>query len=270
MPALATIHTCDAKADSHNSDPTEDVSLYLPSALAHTPSHPRALPSSCLEVLVVPCNVCLHEMEWELPNAQASDALAELCDGLCLRSYLYIDKDCFQHGQRHNTRSRGIINHTVVKIAAAALKYCAACLAIKGLAPALDKVGWEDAYPLLASKDIRAMGKADPSLLDQWQEEVWLPLEEMERVNRFFNYKAAEWGRHALAVCSTDTYNDRATAEGRRAYAAEQALMYSVMSRQAAHLWLHVPTFVALGYGLIVLEDVETTEKGENNAEDKE
>ncbi|KAF8155970.1 hypothetical protein B0H34DRAFT_783611 [Crassisporium funariophilum] len=315
MPALATIRTRDAEADDHDSDPTEDVSLYLPSALAHTPSHPRALPLSCLEVPVVPCDVRLREMEWELRNAQASDALAELRDGLRLRSYLYIDKDRFQRGQRHNTRSRGIIDRTVVKIAAAASKYRAARLAIKGLAPVLDKVGWEDAYPLLASEDIRAMGEADPSVhvrrgpaqgrhrgswiwtrlgdleymdddllqddlrmewckgkarADRWQEEVRLLLEEMERVDRFFNYKAAEWGRHGLAVCSSGTYDDRATAEGRRAYAAEQAAMYSAMRRRAAHLWLHVPTFVALGYGLIVPEDVETAEKGDDDAEDKE
>ncbi|KAF8158043.1 hypothetical protein B0H34DRAFT_674528 [Crassisporium funariophilum] len=314
MPALATIRMCDAEADDHNSDPTEDVSLYLPSALAHTPSHPCTLPLSCLEVPVVPCNVCLREMEWELRNAQASDALAELRDGLRLCSYLYIDKDRFQRGQRHNTCSRGIIDRTVVKIAAAASKYRAARLAIKGLAPVLDKVGWEDAYPLLASEDIRAMGEADPSVhvrrgpaqgrhrgswiwtrlgdleymddllqdnlrmewckgkarADQWQEEVRLLLEEMERVDRFFNYKAAEWGRHGLAVCSSGTYNDRATAEGRRAYAAEQAAMYSAMRRRATHLWLHVPTFVALGYGLIVPEDVETAEKGDDDAEDKE
>ncbi|KAF8066636.1 hypothetical protein FPV67DRAFT_1417508 [Lyophyllum atratum] len=315
MPALATIRTRDAEADDHDSDPTEDVSLYLPSALAHSSSHPRALPSSRLQAPVVPCDIRLREMEWELRNAQASDALAELRDGLRLRSYLYIDKDRFQRGQRHNTRSRGIIDRTEVKIAAAASKYRAARLAIEGLAPALDKVGWEDAYPLLAREDIRAMGEADPSVrvrpgpaqgrhrgswiwtrlgdleykdddllqddlriewckgkarADRWQEEVRLLLEEMERVDRFFNHKAVEWESRTLVVCSAGRYDDRATAEGRRAYAYQQAATYSAMRRRAAHLWHHVPTFVAQGHGLLVPEDVQTAEKGDDDAEEEQ
>ena len=89
--------------------PVSDIKLYLPSAL--TPASNIA------------CNVRLYQIEWDLCQAQAQDALHELHDGLQLHSYVYMDKDCFQQGQHRNTCSRGLIDHLEVRVDVAAVKY---------------------------------------------------------------------------------------------------------------------------------------------------
>ena len=103
------------------------------------------------------CDNRLCQLEWELHQAQAEDALHELRDSLRLRSYMYMDKDRFQRGQRHNTRSRGIIDHLEVKVNAAAAKYWAARQAISTLASPLNQVGWAINFPILNASDIKGL-----------------------------------------------------------------------------------------------------------------
>ncbi|KAF8065143.1 hypothetical protein FPV67DRAFT_1419520 [Lyophyllum atratum] len=299
MPALSAVRARDAEAHDDD-DFAANISLYLPSSPSTTPP--------------IPFDRRLSEMEWDLRNAQASDALAELRDGLRLRSYLYMDKDRFQRGQRHNTRSRGIIDRTEVRITAAASKYRAARKAIGGLAASLGKFGWEDVYQELKDRDIRALSEEDITKVrrpgpaeghrelswiwkklgdlelydellqddlriewckgkaraDRWQEEVLLLLEEMGRVDRFLSYKAAEWTAHAASIVKVAFYDDAATDEGRAAYAHEQAAMYRAMQRRCAHLWRHVPAYVAAGSGLIIPKDVENAEQDDDDLEGAE
>jgi hypothetical protein len=120
--------------------PVSNVKLYLPSTLT--------LASN------ISCDVRLYQIEWDLHQAQAQDALHERRDGLRLRSYVYMDKDCFQQGQRRNTHSRGLIDHLEVRVDAAAVKYRVARQAISSLAPPLNHVGWERNFPVLQATDI--------------------------------------------------------------------------------------------------------------------
>lgn len=69
------------------------------------------------------CDNRLCQLEWALHQAQVEDALHELHDSLRLRFYVYMDKDRFQRGQRHNTWLCGIIDCLEVKVNVAAAKY---------------------------------------------------------------------------------------------------------------------------------------------------
>jgi len=108
-------------------EPVSDIKLYLPSSIT-------------LDSNIV-CNNRLCQLEWELHQAQAEDALHELCDSLHLWSYMYMDKDRFQRGQCQNTRSCGIIDHLEVKVNVAAAKYWVTQQAISTLASPLNQVG---------------------------------------------------------------------------------------------------------------------------------
>lgn len=145
IPGLSAIRSHDAEYQSPDQtadDAAHDIKLYLPSSI---PSR-------------VPCDNRLRQIEWELRMAQATDGLADLRDALRMRSYLYIDKDRFQRGQRQNTRARGIISRAELKINAAASKYRAARKALQGLS----RVGqWEHTFPILLVTDIRSLTDAE-------------------------------------------------------------------------------------------------------------
>lgn len=96
-------------------------------------------------------------MEWDLRFAQANDALEDLRSALRLRSYLFIDKDRFQRGQRANTRSQTLISRTQAKVSASAEKYNVARQAMISLNRILCKVGWQRSFPELRSGDIRGL-----------------------------------------------------------------------------------------------------------------
>jgi hypothetical protein len=129
------------RPDGEEPERTESMPLWLPSAIGKK----------------TVCDRRLREMEWGLRHAQANDALNELRNGLRLRSYLYIDKDRFQRGQRRNTRSRTIIQRADVKVQSSATKYRVARSALMSLARTLNKVGWDTSLPHLADKDVRGI-----------------------------------------------------------------------------------------------------------------
>jgi hypothetical protein len=129
------------RPDGEEAERPETMPLWLPSAIGR-----KAV-----------CDRRLRELEWALRHAQANDALNELRHGLRLRSYLYIDKDRFQRGQRQNTRSRTIIQRADIKVQSSATKYRVARHALVNLALTLSRVGWETSLPRLADKDIRGI-----------------------------------------------------------------------------------------------------------------
>lgn len=131
-------------------EPAHSIALFLPSSIS-----PRSR---------IACDIRLSQIEWDLRFAQANNALDELRDALRLRSYLFIDKDRFQRGQRQNTRSRGVIDRTEVKVKASAAKYRAAREALKSLAVLLSKVGWDVTFPILLATDIRGLSDIEEDL----------------------------------------------------------------------------------------------------------
>lgn len=151
---IPTLHITRARIEvnlspGQHEEPVHLISLFLPSSIT-----PRSR---------VACDIRLSQIEWDLRFAQANDALDELRDGLRLRSYLYIDKDRFLRGQHQNTRSRGVIERTEVKVKAAAAKYRAAREALKSLAALLSKIGWDITFPVLLATDIRGLSDTEES-----------------------------------------------------------------------------------------------------------
>ncbi|KAF8871631.1 hypothetical protein BD779DRAFT_1453711, partial [Infundibulicybe gibba] len=132
----------------HHDERFKVIDLYLPSSV---PSH-------------VLCDRRLPEIEWQLRQAQANDALDELRNALRLRSYLYIDKDRFQRGQNANTRSNTIIHRIEVRVSIAAAKYRRARLALLDLGRVLSKLGVDTSFPELRKKDIRGLSDPDDYL----------------------------------------------------------------------------------------------------------
>ena len=154
IPALHVLRTRDDQS-LHSNEQEEEVSkikLYLPSSITST---------------YTVCDIRLRRIEWDLRQAQAHDALHELRDSLRLRSYVYINKDRFQRGQRYNTRSRGLVNRLETKVKAAAAKYRAARQAISVLASPLGHVGWETGFPALNDSNIT--GLTDMSLPEYYK-----------------------------------------------------------------------------------------------------
>ncbi|TFK63616.1 hypothetical protein BDN72DRAFT_872268 [Pluteus cervinus] len=116
---------------------------------------PLFLPSSIPPPF--PCDFRLQDIEWRLRSAQAYTALDELRRALCLRSYLYIDKDRFARGQNQNTRACGTIQRTEAKVKAAAAKYRSARVAIASLSKFYEGSTWEKDFPELQEGDVRAL-----------------------------------------------------------------------------------------------------------------
>ena len=141
-------HSCALQNNSDVKERVEDIKLWLPSEL----------PSSYI------CDTQLQEMEFQLWKAQANDALKELHDALCLRSYLYINKDHFQCGQRANTRSRTIIHRVQARVDFSATTYQKARYALFKLAKRLQYIRWGSDYPTLNAIDIRGLSDPDSSV----------------------------------------------------------------------------------------------------------
>ncbi|KAF8886390.1 hypothetical protein BD779DRAFT_1673299 [Infundibulicybe gibba] len=143
MPGLIVIRN--ESQQPHPLPSVEKIQLYIPSA---APSRSG-------------CDPQLQKFEWQLRCAQANDALDELRNSLRLRSYIYIDKDRFQRGQRANTHSRSIIHRVDKKVALAAKIYSTTRTALLALASILSEAGVGDIYPELRPQDIRGLLQAD-------------------------------------------------------------------------------------------------------------
>lgn len=140
VPTLRLLRARDKLPEGQVEELCESIKLYLPSTT------PATL-----------CDRRLLKIEWELRTAQANDSLDDLREALRLRSYLYIDKDRFQRGQRANTRSRSIIARVEAKVVASSTKYRAARQALLHLSTPLAKVGWQKLFPELRTIDIRGL-----------------------------------------------------------------------------------------------------------------
>ena len=100
--------------------------------------------------------------------------------------------------------------------------------------------------------DLRIEFCKSKSHADRWEEEVKLLQEEMKRVTAFFQTRADHWAANADAVGSTIPVSDSGTAEGLRAFANEQAVLFRAMKTHCNYLWRYVGEYVALGQGEVV------------------
>ena len=98
-----------------------------------------------------------------------------------------MDKDRFQRGQRHNTRSHRIINRLEVKVNVAVAKYQVAQQAISTLASPLNQVGWATNFPILNASDIK--GLTDMSMPEQRRTDT-----SQSRVIGIFRGSGSSWG----------------------------------------------------------------------------
>jgi len=113
IPNVHIIHSHDNATHDGQEEVPKKTKLYLPSAI-------------CQSDQVNVCDLCLMKVEWMLQVPQVNDALDALQDGLCVWSFLYMDKDRFQRGQHANTCSWGVIARIEAKIAAVVATYTAA------------------------------------------------------------------------------------------------------------------------------------------------
>ncbi|PPQ96620.1 hypothetical protein CVT26_010684 [Gymnopilus dilepis] len=149
IPSLRVIRSRTAEERSNPELPSpQETPLLLPSAIPNN----------------TPCDIRLRQIEFRLRQAQCNDALDDLRDALCLRSFVLIDKSRFQRGQRQNTRSQGIVDRIQAKVKAACNRYRAARNAIATLASFLQQVGWEDTFPALKDEDVRPLTPDDGPL----------------------------------------------------------------------------------------------------------
>jgi hypothetical protein len=128
MPAISAPCARDDQDASENTAewPPEGLLLYLP----------LSLPSR------VPCSLKLQEYKFRLREAQAYEALENVCRHLRLRTHLYKHKDKNVTRQRANTRSRNLINRVQGKVNASAAMYTKARSALTKLSTPLGEVGW--------------------------------------------------------------------------------------------------------------------------------
>ncbi|KAG2338018.1 hypothetical protein BDR05DRAFT_978303 [Suillus weaverae] len=261
MPYISCLCSPD---DIASEDKVHKIQLFLPSLL----------PSS------FPCDNHLLRYKWDLHQAQANDALDDLCAVINMTYHLYKYKNAFIQGQRANTCAQGIIHSAKSCINAISAKYTAAQDALIMLASKLGKNDdWQqilkpldrakDAVPLnhnkgktVSQQNISWIWKTpgvsnnqEEGLQDslhvewckaqaqahQWEEEVQLLHEEMRHVLSFFEWQAQWWD----AQGSQWQFSSPAFTEGAVAYAHHQAMLCWRMSAWFRSLWDAVPSWSA-------------------------
>ena len=139
MPSVAQLR--DKNVQPGGTVKVEDIKLFIPSEICTQAS----------------CPIKLCEHEWKLREAQAHEALRDICHFLCIRAHLYKFKDSNVRGQVANTQARTTIGRTDRKLSIAAAKYRVTRVALLALASLLGKEGWEETLRPLKDEDIRAM-----------------------------------------------------------------------------------------------------------------
>lgn len=175
---LVRLHANDSNDEGQEEIPVYQIPLFLPSFI---PRHAF-------------CDVRLAQIEWDLRYAQCTDSLDDLRDGLCLRSYVLIDKKRFQRGQRANTRSQGIVDRIQAKVNQAATRYRTARAAIESLAKILGKVSWDKHLLVLKDEDVRSLSVDDaPGSASEGRRTVsWIWIHMVGEVDLNIDYRLHE------------------------------------------------------------------------------
>ncbi|KAG1722798.1 uncharacterized protein EDB91DRAFT_1240183 [Suillus paluster] len=220
---------------------------------------PSAIPSN------LPCEERLLNHEWDLHEAQANNALNNICCVLNMKYHLYKYKDTFIRGQRANTRTTGVINNADNLIDALAAKYNAVHNALVKLAPRLHKDdNWLLTFkPLNCAKDAVLLRQDNGATVSQqtvswiwkthgvsdnteyglqdshrWEEAVQPVCEEMRCVLAFFEWQAVWWDMQG----SRRTFGSPEIAEGAVAYAHWQASLQRSLAFHFRSIWGAIPS----------------------------
>ncbi|KAF8147577.1 hypothetical protein B0H34DRAFT_680129 [Crassisporium funariophilum] len=102
------------------------------------------LPSSLVGKQVFPMDIL--RTEWRLRLTHTEESLNDLRGLLLMQSMMQKSKDQHMHGQRQQTRSRGILNGVEERIRAAAAKYRRIREALSQLASPLQERSWETLF----------------------------------------------------------------------------------------------------------------------------
>ena len=145
MPAVAILRARSDQEAGRAPVIATEMDLMLPSKIIHR----------------ISCDTKLVEHEWKLRVAQASDILHELQRLLLVRRQLYKSKEQYGTGQRHHTRSVGLIKSIQEKVDWAVERYRATRGYLITLGKYLTKVGWEDNLRPLLDEDICAPDEED-------------------------------------------------------------------------------------------------------------
>ena len=145
MPQVATLLSDNAENDFPST--VETAVLYLPNQI---PSNNRSFDTTHN----------LSTIEAQLRFGEATDALVELRQSLCVKAHLVKYKHDQVRGQRPNTRARALVDRAQTRVEMIAESYRAArqaYLQLVGPGP------WENTLRVLRPQDIRAMVDADDS-----------------------------------------------------------------------------------------------------------
>jgi hypothetical protein len=135
-----------------------DVTLYLPSSL------PQPLP----------CATNLQRYEFRLHEAQAFEALEDLCQHLRLRSHMYKYKDKNVVGQSANTQCQNLINCTQDKVNASTAMYNRARNALLKLSTPLGESFWRMKLLVLKPEDVCPLEAGDEGDMRGRKELSWI------------------------------------------------------------------------------------------------
>ena len=160
MPEVSALCVRDDQdaSDKSTERPPQDLPLYLPSSL----------PTG------TPCTLKLQQYEFRLREGQAFEALENVRRHLRLRTHLYKHKDKNITGQRANTRSQNLINHTQGKVNGAAAMYRRARDALTRLSAPLGEIGWRGQLLALTPEDIRPLKEGDEGASEGTRKLSWI------------------------------------------------------------------------------------------------
>ncbi|KAG2140526.1 uncharacterized protein EDB93DRAFT_1241867 [Suillus bovinus] len=232
MPIVSTLRSStNPSPGSPQTLKLQDFPLYLPSALLNH----------------LDCNHRLMKHEWKLRQAQAHDALNELCSHLCLYKNL--------RGQAASTHAQNLIAHVEAKKDAAVARYRCTRQAIESLSCWLDEMGWEATLRPLRHEDIQPMGDftgdrtqgtrtiswiwlmtdvdTSPSENESVQDCVRIEWCKARALLAFLEWQGSWWHQHTMLRSSEKTTEQ----EGLQAYAYRQAALHSAMRTSFQACW---------------------------------
>ncbi|KIM79182.1 hypothetical protein PILCRDRAFT_10596 [Piloderma croceum F 1598] len=191
----------------------------------------------------------LYKHEFKLREAQAYEALEELCQNLQLHTHMYKYKNKNIVGQRANTRCQGIVNMVQAKVVASATKYNTARAALAKLSThGSDK--WRSRLLPLLQEDICPLNEGEINQSEGRRTLLWMRvskkhyvLNEMRRVAAFFEWQAKWWEERK----SLDLELSQEVHKGVLAYASKQAHIQRSLKSTFDHLWQSSDELIQLG-----------------------
>lgn len=148
MPSVTVLrHTSEQVAISKNLPEVKsfEFPLWLPSQVQSRASFDQALAN----------------IEWQVREAQAHEALDRMRHNIQIRAHLFRFKYRNVRGQKASTTARDVIGSAQRQVDAAVQEYRAAHAALASLAVVLNKTSWDQVLRPLLDTDVRELSEAD-------------------------------------------------------------------------------------------------------------